>query len=185
MAEPETLYKIEPSYDSTIAIEVSKTGLLRKRRHVLVFERFDGRLHYSAEDPQHARVEITIDPGSIACRDKWLKARKLKKVAAFARSKVLSADRHPEIRFASCSIAPKPLRGYVVEGRLSLCGVDSAIRANVILGTQSNGRFQIDADAPLRLSDFGITPPSSLFGLIGTRDEAMVHLLVWASRISP
>jgi polyisoprenoid-binding protein YceI len=184
MAEPETIYKIEPSYDSTIALEVSKSGLLHKRKHVLVFERFDGRLHYSADQPQLASVEITVDPGSLACRDKWLKPRKLQKVADFARSKVLGADRHPEIRFASRTVAPKPLRGYVVEGLLSLCGVDRVIRANVILGPQTNGRFQIDADAPLRLSDFGIMRPSLLFGLIGTRDEAMVHLLVWASQVT-
>ncbi len=185
MAEPETLYKIEPSYDSTIAVEVSKTGLLRQRKHVLVFESFQGKLHFSPDDPQSARVEITIDPGSIACRDKWLKPRKIKKVAEFARSKVLAADLHREIRFASRAVSPKPLRGFVVEGLLSLRGVESPVRANVILGPQTNGRFQIDADAPLRLSDFGITPPSALLGLIGTRNDAMIHLLLWASRISP
>lgn len=182
MAEPGTLFKIEPSYDSTIAIEVSKTGWLRRRKHVLVFEKFHGQLHYSPEDPAGAKVEITIDPSSLTCRDKWLKARKAAKVAEFARSKVLAAERYPEIRFASCSVTPKPLRGYVVEGKLSLCGADSIIRANVMLGPRNNGRFQIDADAPLVLSRFGIKPPQSLLGLIGTKDEAMVHLLVWATQ---
>jgi hypothetical protein len=37
----------------------------------------------------------------------------------------------------------------------------------------------------VRLSDFGIKCPSALLGLIGTRNEAMIHLLLWASKISP
>ena len=185
MAAPDTVYKLAPSYDSTIAVEVAKTGLLRKHKHVLVFERFDGQLHYSPDDPTAARIEISIDPGSVVCQDKWLKARKRKHVAEFARSRVLAADRHQQIRFVSSLIAPKPLRGFVVQGTLSLRGVEHPVKANVILGPQTKGRFQIDADAPLLLSDFGITPPSSFLGLIGTRNDAMIHLLLWASRSSP
>ncbi|MCU1292264.1 MAG: hypothetical protein JWP08_1114 [Bryobacterales bacterium] len=185
MEAPEALYKIAPSYDSTIAVEVCKTGLLRKRRHVLVFERFDGQIHYSPDNPTGAYVQITVDPGSVICRDKWLRLGKQKHVAEFTRSQVLAADRHPEIRFVSSSITAKPLRGFVVEGTLSLCGAEHPVRANLILGPQSNGRFQIDADAPVRLSDFGIKCPSALLGLIGTRNEAMIHLLLWASKISP
>lgn len=184
MAEPEALYKIEPSYDSTIAVEVAKTGLLRKHKHILVFERFNGQLYYSPDDPKSARIELIIDSGSLTCQDKWLKPKKRKKVAEFARSRVLAADRHCEMRFASSAISLKPLRGFVVEGKLALCGVEKPIRANVILGPQTNGRFQIDADVPLRLSDFGIKPPSALLGMIGTQNEAMVHLLIWASRTS-
>lgn len=183
-AEQATLYKIEPSYDSTVAVEVSKSGLLRKRKHVLVFEQFNGRLEYVPEHPPSSRVEITVEASSVTCRDKWLKARKLKHVAGFARSQVLLADQYPQIRFVSSAISAKPLRGFVVEGRLLLRGVERGVRANIILGPQNHGRFQIDADASIRLSDFGIKPPSSLFGLIGTRDEVMVHLLVWASQAS-
>lgn len=181
MAEPGTLYKIEPSYDSTIAIEVTKTGLLRRQRHVLVFDKFAGSLHYAPEDPGSSRVELTIDPHSLSCRDKWLNPRKARKVAEFTRVNVLAAERYPEIRFLSQAVTAKPLRGFVVEGRLSLRNVECVVRANVMPGPLSNGRFQIDADAPVRLSLFGIKPPKSLLGLIGTKDDAMVHLLVWAS----
>jgi hypothetical protein len=43
-----------------------------------------------------------------------------------------------------------------------------------------NDRFQIDADAMLRLSDFGIKPPTALLGMIGTKNEVLIHLLLWA-----
>ncbi len=185
MAEHESLYKIEPSYDSTIAVEIAKVGFFQRQKHVLVFERFSGQLHYSPGSPQTAKMEITIDPASVTCSDKWLKPRRAKQFIEYARSKALLAEQHPEIRFASTSIASKALRGFVAEGELRLRGNVRVVRANLIFGPQTNGRFQIDADAPIRLSDFGISPPSSLFGLIGTRDEAMVHLLLWASRISP
>lgn len=184
MAATQALYEITPSYDSTVAIEVVKRGLLHKRKHVLVFERFDGRLHYSPDDPTGTHVEIKIDPRSILCRDKWLKPRKQKRVAEVARNQVLAADRHPEIRFVSNAVSAKPLRGFIVEGTLTLRGAEHSLKANVMFGPQTNGRFQIDADAPIRLSDFGIKPPSRLLGLIGTRNEAMIHLLIWASRSS-
>lgn len=180
MDEVVTLYTIAPSYDSTLAVEIANTGLLRHRKHVLVFERFEGQISYSPENPTASRVELSLDPDSLRCRDKGLKPRRAEKFAAFIRSRVLKTGRSSTVRFVSSSVSAKPLRGYVVEGTLFLCGAEQQVRANVMLGVQTNGRFQIDADAPVKLSAFGIKPPSSLFGLIGTRDEAMIHMLLWA-----
>ncbi len=88
---------------------------------------------------------------------------------------------HPEIRFASTRISPKALRGFVVEGVLKIRGVGRTVKVNVVLNPMKHDRFQVDGDASLLLSDFGIQPPSSLLGLIGTKDEALVRLLLWAT----
>lgn len=178
--ESEVPYTISPSEDSTVAVEIFKTGLMRKRRYHLFFEDFAGEFFFPTEAPESARLDLTVDANSVICRDGWLKARKQRQITEFARDQALAAGQHPEIQFSSNRIAPKPLRGFVVEGVLKVCGITRVVRANMIVSPRTDGRLQLDADSSIRLTDFGIKPPYSHLGLAGTRDEAVLHLLLWA-----
>lgn len=178
--ESEIPYTISPSEDSTIAVEVFKTRLMRKRKHLLFFQNFDGELLFSPADPQNSRLNLTVDAKSVVCRDAWLKARKQRRITEYARNHALAVDKHPEIQFSSNRIAPKPLRGFIVEGVLKVCGVTRILKANMVVNPRPDGRLQLDADSGIRLTDFGITPPASYLGLVGTKDEAVLHLLLWA-----
>ncbi len=177
--EGEIPYTISASDDSTIAVEVFKTRMMRKRKHLLFFQNFSGKFLHSCDQPEASRLSLTIDAKSVVCRDQWLKARQQRRVTEYARNLALAADRHPEIQFSSSRVATKPLRGFTVEGVLNVCGVTRVLRLNLVLSPRSNARLQLDADASIRLTDFGIEPPSSRFGLVGTRDEALIHLLLW------
>ena len=179
----EVLYTILPSNDSTLALEVLKTRLMRRKKHTLFFENFRGEFSYFPERPEASRVNLTIDARSVICRDPWLKTRKQQLVTNYVRNEGLSADDHPEIRFASTRIYRKPIRGFVVEGVLTVRGVGRTVKVNVVLNPMKHGRVQIDGDATFCLSDFGVRPPSSMFGLIGTKDEALVRLLLWATQV--
>jgi polyisoprenoid-binding protein YceI len=181
MPAAEVLYTITPSNDSTLAIELVKTGLMRRKKHILFFEKFSGNLRYTPHHPESSRVDLVVDAHSIVCRDSWLKSRKQQRVTAYARDEALSADRHPEIRFSSTRICSKPLRGFVVEGELKIRGVGRIVKVNVVLSPRKHDRFQLDGDTTICLSDFGIDRPSSLLGLIGTKDEALIRLLLWAT----
>jgi len=181
MSAWQTAYTISPSIDSTLALEVFKTGLMRRKKHILFFENFVGELLYVQEHPESSRLDISIDATSVVCRDQWLNPKKQRLVTSYVREEALAAARHPEIRFASTRILAKPLRGFVVEGVLTLRGTGRNVRVNVVLNPMKKGRFQIDGDATLRLSDFGINPPSMLMGLVGTKDEALLRLLLWAT----
>jgi polyisoprenoid-binding protein YceI len=181
MSDWQTLYTISPSADSTLALEVFKTGLMRRKKHVLFFDNFAGQLCYIREHPESSRLDISIDTLSVACRDQWLKPKQQRMVADYALKQALAADRYPEMRFASTRISAKPLRGFVIEGVLTMRGTGRNVRVNVVLNPMKRGRFQIDGDATLRLSDFGIHPPSMMLGLVGTKDEALLRLLLWAT----
>ncbi len=176
----EALYTISPSNDSTLAIEVFKTGLLRKRKHILFFEKFNGTLRYMPDDLQSSAVEILVDARSVLCRDQWLKGRKQQHVTRYARNS-LEAERHPDIRFSSTRIYEKPLRGFAVEGELKIRGVGRIVKVNVVLSPIKRDRMQVDGDTQIRLSDFGIERRSAMFGLAGTEDVALVRLLLWAT----
>src|SRR5690348_2988011 len=105
LGEDEVQYTISPSEDSTIAIEISKTGLLRKYKHLLFFQNFGGEFRYSSAQPEVSRLNMTIDANSIVCRDRWLKARKQRRITEYARSLANAAGKHPEIRFSSNRMA--------------------------------------------------------------------------------
>lgn len=178
----ETTYAISPSSDSTLAIEVCKTGLMRKKKHILFFERFSGQLSYFPDDPERSGVHLTVEANSLVCRDPWLKARKRETVARYARNESLSAGRYPEIDFVSSRMSRKALRGFLIEGQLKIRDVSRTVNLNVVLNTGKKHGLQIDGDAVFRLSEFGIGQPSSLFGLIGTQDEVLIHALLWATQ---
>ena len=76
MSAAEVLYTILPSNDSTLAIEVVKTGLLRQKKHILFFENFSGNLRYTPYHPESSRVDLLVDARSVVCRDRWLKSKK-------------------------------------------------------------------------------------------------------------
>jgi len=180
MPESPTSYTISPSNDSTLAVEVSKTGLRRRRKHILFFEKFSGEMCFAENDPEAFKLTLTIEANSVVCRDASLSERKRRTVGEFARNDALAAIAHPEIRFSSNSIRAKALRGFVVEGELQIRASTRVMKISTVLNRVRKDCFQIDGDATLHLGDFGLPKPSALFGLIGTKDEAAVRLLLWA-----
>jgi len=179
MLAQQTSYVISPSNDSTLAVEVYRTGLIRRKHHLLLFERFQGELSYTAEAPENARINMEVDTASLVCRDKWLKPHRRKQVTHFARQ-LLSANEKPLVTFASTRVVPKPIRGFTIEGVLRVQHISRTVTVNIVLNQTKPEILQLDGDATLRLSDFAIPCPSSLFGLIGTKDEALVRILLWA-----
>ena len=174
MPAPHSDFTISPSPDSALALEVKQTGLI-KRKHLFVFEQYQGVLSYHPDQPLLSTLRLSIDAQSLICRN----SKKAQSLSHFARHEALLANEFPEIELRSERFTAKPLRGYIFEGTLCLHGVDRSIKANVGFGPLKNGRVNIDADAAIRLSDFDLPRPSSLFGLIRTEDEVVLHALLW------
>jgi polyisoprenoid-binding protein YceI len=181
MPDLSTVYTISPSNESTLAVEVMKSGLLnRRKKQTLYFESFSGQMQFVAGDLAASQIQLTLDARSIVCRDAQLSKKEKKAVAEFARGEVLAADLYPEIRYASTCIRAKPLRGFVVTGTLQIRGTVAEVNVNMTWNTKRNNQFQVDGDATMRLSSFGLPAPSKMFGLMRTMDEIVVHLLLWA-----
>ena len=160
MSERLTVYTISPSPDSAVAVEIKESGL-RKQKHLIVFERYAGELFYDPERPLETSVKLRIEAASVSDPS----ARKL-----------LSDH---EILIESRSFRAKPLRGFVGDGTLRFRGADHEIRANIGFGPVKNGRVHIDADSTLLFSRLGLPRRTSLFGLIRTEDEAVLHASLW------
>ncbi len=183
MPAPRTVYNISPSPDSTLAVEVRKTGLI-KRKHLFVFEQYSGTLAYNPDEPLDSTLNLTVEAGSLIVRDASSKPRQQRKLARFALSDALQAKQHPVLLLQSERFIAKQLRGFVVEGKLCFRQISRPFKANIGFGVPKKNRLQIDADSTLRLSDYGIRPPSSLLGLIRTEDDVVLHALLWGTSAS-
>jgi polyisoprenoid-binding protein YceI len=180
MSARHTVYTISPSPDSTLAIEIKKTGLV-KRKHLFVFEQFSGELIYDPEQPLDSVVNLSVEANSLVCRDSDAKPKVRRHLTQFAQAEALRVQDHPVVLIQSQRFLAKPLRGYIAEATLQFHGIDRNIKANVGFGVPKKDRVQLDADATLRLSDYNLPRPSSLFGLIRTEDEVVLHALIWGT----
>jgi hypothetical protein len=94
----------------------------------------------------------------------------------------LRSERYPAIEFRF-----KELKGAIehdidrnvyqttIAGELSMAGATREIELPVVAQRMRPDRFRIQAELPLRMSEFGITPPTALFGIVKARDELIVR----------
>ena len=181
MPDTEICQNIFASSDSTVAVEAFQTGLFGKRRLILFFESFGGTFFHPLDSPETARLELQVDASSVVCREKSFSDAKRARITKYVRDIALAAAQHPQIVFRSTSVVAKPLRGFIMNGDLTVRGVTRAAKANLGLSEMKKDRLQLDIDANLRLKDFSIEPPTSWFGLRRVTEEVTVHLMLWTN----
>jgi hypothetical protein len=62
-----------------------------------------------------------------------------------------------------------------ITGRLSLAGTSRTINVDVEAQRVGRDRFRLRARLPLRMTDFRITPPTALFGMVKARNDLIVQ----------
>lgn len=92
----------------------------------------------------------------------------------------LGAEAHPEIRFtlAGADLVGDPAStAYTLraEGRLALAAVERPVSFLLTVRERPDGTYEAVGEHALRMTDFGIDPPTALFGLIRTRDAIVVR----------
>jgi polyisoprenoid-binding protein YceI len=167
-------YQIGPAPGSRLSLEVYKSGLWNGRKHSFTFERYQGSLLYDAGAPEHSQVRFTVDAASIALRDAWVNEKDRDKIVKFALTQMLHADRYPELEFSSTRITPAGLGHFEVQGTLGMAGISKPVSVQVTLGAD----LSIEGSARLKMTDWGMKPPSAALGTIGTRDEMSVAFVL-------
>jgi polyisoprenoid-binding protein YceI len=178
----ETCYTIRPTGESSVAVQVFKSGLLARRKHILFLEHYRGQVEYDCEEPEKSRVELVFEANSVVCRDQWLNPEKRQGLLAFVQREVLAVDRHAQIAFSSDRIERKSPTRFELEGPLTIRGSSRRVTFEVVVLPNGKDRLEIDGTARVKLSDYGIDRPSALFGLIGTKDEITLRFLLWPER---
>lgn len=92
----------------------------------------------------------------------------------------LMADRYPSITL----IVTSPVKSVLADGKkhfmevpgvLNIAGVTKIILVHPVISADKQGRINIEGNLFLKMSDFGIEPPVTLFGLLSVKDSVTVH----------
>ncbi|HET7435440.1 MAG TPA: YceI family protein [Thermoanaerobaculia bacterium] len=90
----------------------------------------------------------------------------------------LKAAQHPEIRFELTQAAPAQATAdsFVMKtaGKLTIAGVTRDITLEVKGTRNADGRYTLVGSAPIRMSDYGIKPPTAMMNTIRTGNDVKV-----------
>jgi polyisoprenoid-binding protein YceI len=166
---------------SRFALEVDKTGLMRGKTHLFLFERYGGRLEYDAAQPERSRVALVIESASIVCKDTWVSEKDLKKVQEHAEEEMLAVKKHPEIRFVSSTVVAKGGGKFDVLGDLTIRGLARPVTVAVEMKPEGE-RIAFQGSATVKMTNYKLKPPTAVLGVIGTKDEMRVSFELLGSR---
>jgi polyisoprenoid-binding protein YceI len=174
------VHVLQPDTGSRIEMLVTKTGLLRGKQHVLDFTRYRGELRYDPQAPLSSVVTLDIESASVVCRDTWVSEKDRRKIQAFAIADMLDGQNHPRIAFRSNAVKPAGRDQYAVAGTLIIRGIGKPVVVDVKLRTAEVLTFE--GRAVIKLSDYGLKPPTAALGTIGTKDEMTLVFALTAKR---
>ena len=165
LAAAETLH-IVPAPDARFALEIEKTGLMRGKKHVFLFERYKGTVLYDRDQPENSRVSLTIESASAVCTDTWVSDKDRSKIQEYALHDMLAVEKHREITFSSTRVISKEPDRFEVQGSLTIRGIAKPLTVEV--SRKPGGIFE--GSSQFKMTDYGLKPPSAALGLIGTKD---------------
>jgi len=171
---------IGPAPANSLELFVDKTGLMSGKRHRFVFQDYELKADYNPAAPSSPAVRLRIAAKSIRCTDTWVSPADLKKVEKTALDDMLAAERYPDIRFASTNVRQSGPDTYEVTGELTIRDRAKPVKVSVTELRGATTAFR--GTAIVRLSDFGLKPPSAALGLVGTKDEMTLMFSLAAAR---
>ena len=171
-------YEIRPEDRALLELTVEKTGFLSGKKHLFTFSRYQGALLLDRDAPEKSSVTLDIEAASISCHDAWLGTKDLRKVQDYAVKDMLAAERYPRIAFRSTAIHKLDVNHYEVQGILTIRDVPRPAIISVTLDTGSGAFPLIEGSSQVRLTDFGLKPPTAVLGAIGTKNEMLFRFVL-------
>lgn len=171
--------RIRPAEGSRFTLTVEKTGLYRGKKHLFVFERYEGLARYDPAHPEQAQVQFEVEASSAVLMDDWVSPKDKKKILEFTLKDMLDAAHHPKIRFASSRIERTGEMQFRADGMLTLRGISKPVEVRVALREAST---VLDGTAIVKITDYGLKPPSAALGTIGTKDQMTVSFSLRAAK---
>lgn len=166
--------RIRPADGNRFELIVEKTGLMKGKKHLFGFERYEGQLAYDEENPERSRVQFSLVSNSIVCKDDWVSAKELKKIQQTAVKDMLAADRYAAVSFQSNEVRPAGASRYEIMGTLRIRDVERPVIVRVTVKRGEAAGLSFEGSAVVKMTEYGLKPPSAALGLIGTKDEMTV-----------
>ena len=175
-------FKIAPGPDRRISLTVEKTGLMRGKKHLFVFERYQGTLRYDAARPQDAKVEIEIESAGAVLKDEWVSPKDHKKIQDYALNEMLDVANHSKIKFSSTRVDPLGQGRFKIFGTLTIRGIAKPAEVSVAMEERPGGALRFEGTSTIRMTGYGLKPPTAALGTIGTKDLMTVSFQITATQ---
>ncbi len=171
---------------SSWQIEVGKAGWLKAfgDDHLIDITEFDLTAQFDPSAPAQGRLDISIAARGLKVRDPSLAAEKRAEVQQKMQGpEVLDIARFPAIRFVSRRISAAGANRWRIEGELQIRNAHSNVVVTLTLSPESGG-YRARGEAPLKLSAFGIAPPSAAAGGVRVKDELKLTFSILLTAIT-
>jgi hypothetical protein len=131
------------------------------------------------------KAELSVLTRSLDCRHKIMNRDMYQ---------TLQAEHHPTITLSISRViipihqinAQWRIEGPVLaEGHLTLAGMKRNIDLQVSISRLMNNIYRFTASKKLLLTDFGLTPPTVLMGMVKVKNEIILEIDVYLSAYSP
>lgn len=76
--------------------------------------------------------------------------------------------------FNASSNAPRQGATLETEGTIAVAGVEKGVQVRITIERLADGTVKAQGQVPLLMTDFGVKPPTGLFGLIRSHNEVVV-----------
>ena len=166
MAAQTAQYTIAPGPNSRFGLEVEKTGFLRGKKHIFIYDRYSGALRLDRAKPENSSIELRVESASIQCLDTWVSDKDKKKILDVALNEMMEASRHPHLAFSSKKITAKEAKTFEVHGVLTIRGVQKPVIVTVTMHSERDW----EGRAVVNMKDYGLKPPSAALGTVGTKE---------------
>lgn len=92
--------------------------------------------------------------------------------------KALKTDNHQEITFILGSVGKIAKSGgkfiLTTEGKLTIAGTTKNVQLTATVASKGNGDVQCTGNTVIKMTDYGVEPPSFMFGSVKTGDQIEV-----------
>lgn len=138
--------------------------------------RVDGEATVNASAPLAGRAELRAEVRSFACGQPQMNRDFVRALRADRQPQVVLVVERVDVGAAADGTFP-----VAATGTLRLAGVERAVTFRATARTLPDGRVRVEGQHVLRMTDFGVTPPSGLMGLVKAHDRVLARFDVVAA----
>ncbi len=143
--------------------------------------------HMNAENPQCQLAFFRPDTGNPVVGKVFFKfqATDLKSESTIMDRKAykaLKAKKYPVIRFVSENRTPLTVKNAhfsgIKTGSLSIAGITHTVNLRIVGESLRADTISFSGSLAIKMSSFGISPPTAIFGVLKTGDKIVIHYQV-------
>lgn len=170
-------YELGPTAGS-LQVRTGRSGAAAKAGHDLLLEagEWQATLVVDADHPERSTLVATVDPASLRVIEgtgglKPLSDGDRRDIASAIARKVLSVDRHQEIRFTSSGASVGEDKTLTVDGELTIVGRTHPVQLRI---TRTDALLRTETS--IEQTSFGIKPFSAMMGALKVADAVTVEV---------